>query len=180
MREHKVPEWYIWSLSRIKYMFPKGHAVAYVTSALKIAWFKAHRPMDYYQAYFSIRAEGSMDAHIMYSNAVENLKAEIERIKNDKNATISETDRVTFLEVEIEMLERGIKFAAPDINKSHYSKFIPLDDNTLLMPLSSISGVGLAIAQSIYENRPYNSIEELKEKGKANKTFIEGYQQLNH
>ena len=180
MREHKVPEWYIWSLSKIKYMFPKGHAVAYVTSALKIAWFKAHRPMDYYQAYFSIRAEGSMDAHIMSSNDVEKLKAEIERIKKDKNATITEKDRVTFLEVEIEMLERGIKFAAPDVNKSHYSKFIPLDDNTLLMPLSSISGVGLAIAQSVYENRPYNSIEELKEKGKANKTFIEGYQQLNH
>lgn len=179
MKKKKVPDWYIWSCEQIKYMFPKAHAVAYVMSALRIAWFKANKPLDFYQAFFSVRAT-NFDALTIVSNDAEFIQNKIDSINDNKTATQVEKDSITYLEVAKEMIDFGFKFAKPNINKSHANKFLKLNDKTLLMPFSVINGVGEKTALSVYENRTvYHNIDELKKIGKADKKFIEGMNELN-
>ena len=179
MQESNVPEWYIWSLSKIKYMFPKAHAIAYVMSALRIAWFKVYKPLVFYKCYLSIR-DKKFDTKTICTNDINKIEAKIEEIRNNKYAPAVEKDKIDMLEFALEMQSRGFKILLPDINKSAASEFLIVDSKTLLCPFDMIDGVGEEIAKTVVNNRttPYKSVDDLKQRGKANKKFIDGAQNL--
>ena len=149
MREYKIPEWYIDSCKKIKYMFPKAHAVAYVTMAFRIAWFKVNYPLAYYATYFSIRAD-EFDSEIMIygKERVKQKMKEIEALGN--SATAKEKGMYTILEIVLEMYERGFEFLPIDLYKSHSTKFL-IEDGKIRPPLSSIAGLGTVAAVGIRE-----------------------------
>ncbi len=174
MKEHDVPDWYIKSCEKIKYMFPKAHAAAYVTNAFRIAWFKVHRPVAYYTAYFSIRAK-AFDSDVMChgKEKVKNKMREIELMGN--SATAKDKDMYDDLEIVWEMYERGIKFLPIDLYKSDSKKFI-MEEDSIRPPLNSIPGLGTVAAESIIEARKdgkFMSIDDLKIRSKAGKSVIE-------
>lgn len=140
MREHDVPEWYIDSCKKIKYMFPKAHAVAYVTMAFRIAWFKVYYPLAYYCAYFTIRGSDDFDSDIMIygKEKVKQKMKELEALGN--SMSVKEKGMYTVLELVLEMYERGFKFLPIDLYKSHSSKF-QIEDGSIRPPLSSIPGL---------------------------------------
>ena len=164
MREHEVPDWYIDSCRKIKYMFPKAHAVAYVMMAYRIAWFKVHIPLAFYAAYFSIRAKG-FDASCMIKGdavAVEKYQ-ELRRKENDKTISNAEKDTMTTLEVCHEFYRRGFIFESMDVYKSDATKFI-ITDRGLIPPFTSMPGIGEQAALGIVgerENGRFLSSEEL-------------------
>ena len=123
MREHDVPAWYMESCKKIKYMFPKAHAVAYVTMALRIAWFKVHMPLAYYAAYFSIRGAEDFDGEIMLfgKQKVKDKMYELEMLGN--NMSVKEKGMYTVLELVNEMYERGYEFLPIDLYKSDAKNF---------------------------------------------------------
>ena len=175
MRRNKVPEWYIWSCSKIKYMFPKAHAAAYVLSAVRIAWFKVYSPLLFYSAFFSKRAT-QFEHDILTSsvNAVRNRIKELETI-NIKQLTVKEEDLLTMYYVAFEMLKRGFKFLPVDINKSAAKDFV-MEGNGLRLPFVSIDGLGENAAYSIIEERnkkPFRSKEDVRERAKINKTVFD-------
>ena len=139
MKEHDVPDWYIKSCEKIKYMFPKAHAAAYVTNAFRIAWFKVHKPEAYYAAYFTIRAD-EFDSEIMCfgEDKVKNKMKEIDLAGN--NATTKDKNMYAILELVLEMYERGIKFLPMDLYKSHATKF-QVEEGGIRPPLNSIPGL---------------------------------------
>ena len=140
MREHNVPEWYIESCQKIKYMFPKAHAVAYVTMAFRIAWFKVYYPLAYYCAYFSIRGADDFDSEIMI-NGKEKVKSKMKELEAlGNNMSVKEKGMYTVLELVSEMYERGFKFLPIDLYKSHSNKFL-IEDGAIRPPLSSIPGL---------------------------------------
>ena len=174
MKEHDVPDWYIKSCEKIKYMFPKAHAAAYVTMAFRIAWFKVHIPKAYYSAYFSIRAK-QFDSEIMChgKDRVKNKMKEIELAGN--SATNKDQEMYPVLELVLEMYERGINFLPIDLYKSHNSKFI-MEDEGIRPPLDSIPGLGPIDAENIYKARQdgkFMSIDDLKIRSKVGKVAIE-------
>lgn len=175
MEDCNVPEWYIWSLSKIKYMFPKAHAIAYVMSALRIAWFKVYKPLVFYKVYLSIR-DKKFDTKTICTNDTVKIQEKIENIRSNKYATAVEISKIDMLEFSLEMINKGFKILPPSINKSSSTEFLAVDNNTLLSPLNMIDGVGDEIARTIEKNRtsPYKSLEDLKERGHANKKFIDG------
>ena len=123
MREHEVPEWYIDSCKKIKYMFPKAHAAAYVMMAFRIAWFKVHVPKAYYAAYFSIRAK-AFDAEFMIFGKEKVKEKMNEIIMQGNEAAPKDKDMYDDLEIVLEMYERGFKFLPIDLYKSNATKFI--------------------------------------------------------
>lgn len=139
MREYNVPEWYIDSCKKIKYMFPKAHAVAYVTMAFRIAWFKVNYPLAYYCAYYTIRAD-DFDSEIMIygKEKVKQKMKELETLGN--SMSVKEKGVYTILEIVQEMYERGFKFLPIDLYKSHSTKF-QIEDGKIRPPLSSIPGL---------------------------------------
>ena len=164
MQEHDVPDWYIKSCEKIKYMFPKAHAAAYVTNAFRIAWFKVHIPLAYYAAYYSIRAK-AFDAQYMIfgKETVKNKMKEIELKNQKKEATKAELDMYDDLEIVLEMYERGFEFLPIDLYKSDSTKF-QIEDGKLRPPLNSIPGFGTVAAQGIVNARKdgnFMSIDEL-------------------
>ncbi len=169
MKEHDVPDWYIKSCEKIKYMFPKAHAAAYVTNAFRIAWFKVHIPLAYYAAYYSIRAK-AFDASCMIfgKEKVKNKMKEIEMKNQKKEATKAELDMYDDLEIVLEMYERGFEFLPVDLYESDSTKF-KIQENKLRPPLNSISGFGTVAAQGIVEARKdgkFMSIDDLKIRAK--------------
>ena len=148
MKEHNVPEWYIKSCEKIKYMFPKAHAAAYVTNAFRIAWFKVHEPKAYYTAFFSIRASDEFDSEIMIfgEEKVKNKMKEIDLQGN--NATPKDKTMYPVLELVLEMYERGIKFLPIDLYKSSATKFL-VEEDGIRPPLNSIAGLGTVAALGI-------------------------------
>ncbi len=175
MREHDVPEWYIESCKKIKYMFPKAHAAAYVMMAFRIAWFKVHIPLAYYAAYFSIRAK-AFDAEFMIYGK-EKVKEKMNEINMQGNdAAPKDKDMYDDLEIVLEMYERGFKFLSIDLYKSHSTKF-QIEDGALRPPLSSISGMGNVAAESIYntvrEETPVSSIDNLKKRAKIGNSTVD-------
>ncbi len=140
MKEHDVPDWYIKSCEKIKYMFPKAHAAAYVTNAFRIAWFKVHQPIAYYTAFFSIRAADNFDASSMIygKEKVKNKMKEIDLQGN--NAAKKDQDMYPVLELVLEMYERGIKFLPIDLYKSHWKNF-KIEEDGIRPPINSISGL---------------------------------------
>ena len=169
MKEHDVPDWYIKSCEKIKYMFPKAHAAAYVTNAFRIAWFKVHIPLAYYAAYYSIRAK-AFDASCMIfgKEKAKNKMKEIEMKNQKKEATKAELDMYDDLEIVLEMYERGLEFLPIDLYESEATKF-KIQDNKLRPPLNSIPGFGTVAAQGIVEARKdgkFMSIDDLKIRAK--------------
>ena len=140
MREHGVPEWYINSCLKIKYMFPKAHAAAYMISALRLGWYKVHRPVEYYAAYFSVRGEDFDGAVVMKGrDAVKRKMSEI--AMKGKEASKKEEDAYTTFQIVNEMLARGIQVLPVDIYKSHAKKYL-VEDGKIRLPFTSLSGVG--------------------------------------
>ena len=168
MKEHNVPEWYIKSCEKIKYMFPKAHAAAYVTNAFRIAWFKVHQPLAYYAAYFSIRAdEFDSDCMIFGKEKVKNKMKEIDLQGN--NATVKDKNMYSILELVLEMYERGYEFLPMDLYKSHASKFL-VEEGEIRPPLNSIPGLGTVAAEGIAKAREegkFMSIDDLKIRSKV-------------
>lgn len=150
MIEKKVPEWYIWSCERIKYMFPKAHATAYVLMALRIAWFKVNAPALFYSAWFSKRAKGHMVQ--AYLGGKMAIKAQMEEIQNNRDRTATEDDKYTALQVAYEMTARGIKFLPVDIMKSSATVY-EVEDGNLRIPFVAVDSLGESIALDIVEKR---------------------------
>lgn len=174
MRKNEVPEWYIDSCKKIKYMFPKAHAAAYVLMAIRIAYFKVHYPLYYYAAYFTVRAEDfDIDAMVKGANAI---KARIEEINaKGLDASTKEKNLLTVLELALEMTERGFSFTGIDLYRSHATQFI-IDGNSLIPPFTSIPGLGTNAAINIVKAREdgeFLSKEDLQQRGKVSKTIIE-------
>ena len=175
MIEHNVPSWFIDSCKKIKYMFPKGHAVAYVTMALRIAWYKVHRPAAYYCAYYTVRAD-CFDASILggTQEAIRGRYKEME--ENSKDLTQKDKDLMIIMELVIEMLCRGIKLAPVDLYKSDATKFQVVDEKTIRMPFNALPGLGEAAAQSIVDAReqsPFISVEDLRNRTKISASLID-------
>ncbi|MGO2629761.1 MAG: PolC-type DNA polymerase III, partial [Enterococcus italicus] len=174
MRKQNVPEWYIDSCLKIKYMFPKAHAAAYVLMALRVAYFKVYFPILYYCAYFSVRAaDFDLVAMSKGKQAVKDLMKEI----NDKgmDASTKEKNLLTVLELCNEMLERGYNFGMIDLYKSDAENFV-IDGDTLIAPFRAVPSLGLSVAKQIVEARkdgPFLSKEDLANRGKVSKTLIE-------
>lgn len=161
MRGLNVPEWYIDSCNKIKYMFPKAHAVAYVMMAFRIAWFKVHRPIAFYSAYFSIRAK-AFDAEYM-CRGIDIVKAKIKDIESNSEASNVEKDMLTTLEVCYEFYLRGFTFAKMDLYKSDSTKYV-IEGDSLIPPFVAIAGLGETAAFDLVQHRndkDFVSIEEL-------------------
>ncbi len=174
MRSHSVPDWFIESCKKIGYLFPKGHAVAYVTMALRVAWYKVYYPIAYYAAYFSIRCSG-FDAETMIC-PIDYLRKMLEELKNKDPKELSgkEKDEIVALEVAIEMNARGFRFLPVDLYKSEVGSFM-IEGDALRCPFNSLSGFGEQAAQTIIEERgqPFLSIEDLKKRTKVTASGIE-------
>jgi len=174
MKEKNIPEWYIESCHKIKYMFPKAHACAYVMSALRIAWFKVHMPVLYYCSYFSVRTtDFDIETMIKGYDAIRSKMEEIKAKGFEK--TNKEEGILGSLEVALEATARGITFSNIDINKSHSKNFI-VEGNTLIPPFRTIDGLGENVATAIVEERekqPFISREDLQKRGHVSKTIID-------
>ncbi|WP_042356236.1 PolC-type DNA polymerase III [Bacillus rubiinfantis] len=174
MRKNEVPEWYIDSCKKIKYMFPKAHAAAYVLMAVRIAYFKVHLPLLYYAAYFTVRAE-DFDIETM-TRGSEAIRAKIEEINaKGLEASNKEKNLLTVLELALEMTERGYSFQNYDLYKSDASEFI-IDGDSLIPPFNSIPGLGTNAAINIVKAREageFLSKEDLQQRGKVSKTILE-------
>ncbi|MGE7120583.1 PolC-type DNA polymerase III [Peribacillus sp. NPDC046944] len=174
MRKNQVPEWYIDSCKKIKYMFPKAHAAAYVLMAVRIAYFKVHLPLLYYAAYFTVRADDfEIDAMTRGSQAIKTKMDEI-NVKG-LDASTKEKNTLTVLELALEMCERGYSFAKVDLYKSSADQFI-IEGNTLIPPFNSIPGLGTNAAINIVnarKNGEFLSKEDLQQRGKVSKTILE-------
>ncbi len=174
MKEHDVPDWYIKSCEKIKYMFPKAHAAAYVTNAFRIAYFKVHHPKAYYAAYFTIRAD-EFDSDIMCygKEKVLNKMKEIDLAGN--SATTKDKNMYAILELVLEMYERGINFLPIDLYKSHATKFL-VEEEGIRPPLNSIPGLGTVAAEGIDDAKKdgkFMSIDDMKIRSKIGKSVIE-------
>jgi len=160
MMAHDVPEWYIDSCFKIKYMFPKAHAAAYVISAIKLGWFKVYKPLEFYSVYFSVRS-----TDVDYDCAVNGLdftKKKMVEIENrGKAATQKEQDCYEIMQIMVEMFARGFEFLPASLNKSDTRKFL-IEDGKIRLPFSSISGVGANAAPNIAAARDkgFATIEE--------------------
>jgi len=176
MEELGVPAWYIESLAKIAYLFPKAHAVAYVMMAFRIAWFKVHRPIAYYSAYFYRRAD-SFDAELM-TRGIEPVRARINELKAMQKTTAKEEDTLTTLEAVYEYYMRGFSFENIDLYASDAKKFLVCGENKLRPPFTAISGLGEAAANNLVScregGRSFISQEELSDAcPKLSQTHIE-------
>lgn len=174
MKKHDVPDWYIGSCQKIKYMFPKAHAVAYVLMAVRIAYFKVYYPIYYYASYFTVRAD-DFDLNTMMRGSSA-IRKKIEEI-NEKGLDASPKEKalLTVLEVALEMTERGFSFKNVDLYRSSATEFI-VDGDSLIPPFNALPGVGTTAALNIVEarnEREFLSKEDLQVRGKVSKTVME-------
>lgn len=174
MNKVNTPDWFIESCKKISYLFPKAHAVAYVTMAFRIAYFKVHYPEAYYATYFSIRATDF--AADLASQGLEAVKAKIDELKaKGYDVTEKEANMITILEIVGEALARGVKFRPVDLYESEANTFKITPDG-LLPPFSALDGVGEAAAQTLAQNKEqgaYASIQDLQEKTKVSRSVID-------
>lgn len=174
MREHGVEDWYIDSCKKIKYMFPKAHAVAYVTMAFRIAYFKVNYPAEYYSTYFSVRAD-DFNAEFMCKGA-EAAKAKKRELETMDKPTAKDKNMVTILEMCIEMYARGISFLPISLELSDSVRFQPEGKDKIRPSLNALSGLGDNAAKAIVAARkeePFFSIEDLQLRAKLTKTVVE-------
>lgn len=180
MRAHDVPEWYIESCLKIKYMFPKAHAAAYIIMALRIAYFKVHYPIYYYATFFSIRAKDFDLSAMTGGKSV--LKARIEEIYNKgMDATSKENVLVVTLEVANEMLERGYEIKMVDLDKSDATDFV-IEGDSLIAPFRAVPSLGTSVAKQIVaarEDEEFLSKEDLAKRGKVSNTVMDYFREHN-
>lgn len=176
MREHNVPEWYIDSCMKIKYMFPKAHAAAYMIATLRLGWYKVHKPVEYYAAYFTVRSENLDGAIAMQGHqAVRDKMNNIKQKQSVHEATAKDEAEFQTLQIVNEMMARKIEFLPVDIYKSE-AKMFKVEDGKIRLPFSSLPGVGGAAADSLAEtgkHTEYLSIEDMQIKTKLTKAVIE-------
>lgn len=179
MKSKKVPNWYIDSCKKIKYMFPKAHATAYVLNAVRIAWFKVHHPLLYYATYFTVRASDFDLLAMSQGSAM--IRSKMDEINSKGlDASKKEKDLLTILEISLEMCERGMSFQKVDLYRSQASEFV-IDGNSLIPPFDAIPGLGTNVAKAIVEARKdgeFLSKEDLQQRGRVSKSVIEYMDQL--
>ena len=174
MQKHGVPDWYIDSCQKIKYMFPKAHAAAYVLMAVRIAYFKVYYPIEFYASYFTVRADDfELDTMIKGSSAIRERIEQILEKGND--ASPKEKSLLTVLEIALEMCERGFAFQKVDLYRSDAKQFI-VDGNTLIPPFNAVDGLGTNAALNIVKAREegdFLSKQDLRERSKISKTVLD-------
>ncbi len=173
MRAKNVPEWYIESCNKIQYMFPRAHAAAYVTMALKVAYFKVHYPVAFYQSYYTVRAD-TFDYETMATGR-KNAQNKLRELSQLEKPSARDKATLTILEVVNEMYARKIEFLPLDIYKSHPTRYLAVDGK-ILPALNSVAGLGDKVAQSIAdarENGPFFSIDDFKGRTSVSDTHIE-------
>ncbi len=179
MKSCGVEQWYIDSCMKIKYMFPKAHAAAYCIAALRVGWYKVHRPEAYYAAYFTVRGD-DMDAGIVMKG-VECVKQTMDDIRaRGREASAKEQGVADMMHIVYEAMLRGITFLPVDLYKSHARKYIP-EEGGLRLPFSSIAGLGGAAAEGLMNGRegdPYFSVDELQERTGVSKAIVESLREL--
>ncbi len=176
LKETGIPDWYIDSCDKIKYMFPKAHATAYVSAAWRIAWFKINRPIEYYATFFSVKCF-AFDLEVM-EMGYDAIKEKYDTLNINKfGLSVKEQDLLSTIEVALEMSARGFKFGPIDLLKSHSMNFtIDEDGKTLIPPFRALDGLGGTVANNIIserEKRDFISIEDLQKRGKLSSTLIE-------
>ena len=179
MKAAGVPEWYIGSCKKIKYLFPKAHATAYVMMAFRIAWFKVHHPLAFYAAYFYRRSQKDGFDAVMMTHGIETVKEKLQEIKEDEDSSAKDDDLFTTLEVCYEFYLRGFTFAPIDIYHSHATKF-QIEDGQLRPPFVAVAGLGETAAWDLMnarEGREFLSVEEFADAcPKVSKTLIDQLQ----
>ena len=175
MEEANIPKWFIDSCQKIKYMFPKAHAAAYVISAFRIAWYKVHMPVYFYASWFSSKAT-DVDVEVMIKgyDAIKNKIIEIQNKGYD--ATNKELGQLESLKVALEATARGIKFINIDLYKSEAKDWLVKNNNEIYPPFNSIDGLGEAVAQAIVDERTkkeFLSIEDAWKRSKISATLVE-------
>jgi DNA polymerase-3 subunit alpha (Gram-positive type) len=175
MQEANIPDWFINSCQKIKYMFPKAHAAAYVISAFRIAWYKVHMPVYFYASWYSSKAT---DVDVI--NMIEGYNSIKQRIEDIQvkgyEATNKENGQLESLKVALEATARGIKFLPIDVYKSDATTWVVNSDNEIYPPFSSIEGLGDTVAKKIVEEREkgsFLSIEDVQKRGKVSQTLID-------
>ncbi len=180
MREANVPEWYIASCKKIKYLFPKAHAAAYVTMSLRVAYYKVYYKEAYYAAFYTVRADG-FDYELMCMG-VDRAREAIDEIDaKGKEATAKEKDVKTILELVVEMYCRRVEFEPMDLYRSHGTRFQITEEGRLLPPFNALQGMGVTAAQSIEEARgdgPFTTIEDFLARTKVSRTIADTMKKL--
>ncbi len=175
MREHGVPDWFVASCKKIKYMFPKGHAVAYVTMGLRVAWYKVYYPQAYYAAYFSIRGDGFDAGRMLLSSETlrDRLRGFSER---EEKLSVKDKQEENAYHMLLEMQERGIKMLPVDLYQSDATRFLP-EGGDLRCPFTAITGFGESAVSGIIESRdperPYISVEDLRTRARVGQSVVE-------
>ena len=177
MKEHNVPDWYIESCYKIKYMFPKAHAAAYMIATLRLGWYKVHSPVEYYAAYFTVRSEDFDGATAVQGRAaVQRRMKELEQKQKEHLASAKEEAAYSTFQIINEMLARGIDLLPVDLQHSHAKKFL-VEDGKIRLPFSSLSGVGESAAQNLYEacknGGDFISVDELQAQAKVSSAVID-------
>ena len=180
MLEKRVPQWFIDSCKKIKYMFPKAHAVAYVMMGLRVAYYKVHYPKEYYITYFTVRAD-DFDASVMLGD-YQKIKQTVQELDSVENKLpVKEKNRLTILQIVLEMMARGIQFTNIDIYKSEAVKFLITQDETIRPPLNALPGLGTTAAFNIVSARekgPFISEEDLKSRAGISSAVMEALRQF--
>ena len=177
MKEHDVPQWYIDSCFKIKYMFPKAHAAAYMIAALRLGWYKVHRPTEFYAAYFTVRSDDFDGVTaIQGKDAVYRKMKDLDTKIKNREASAKEESEFGTLQIINEMLARKIELLPVDLYQSHATKFL-VEDGRIRLPFSSLGGVGGAAAISLMEARgtggEYISIDDLQARAKISSAVID-------
>ena len=177
MKDHNVPQWYIDSCFKIKYMFPKAHAAAYMIAALRLGWYKVHRPIEFYAAYFTVRSDDfdgatALGGRDQVANRMRNLD---QKIKN-REASAKEEAEFDTLQIINEMMARGIELRGVDLYRSSATQFL-VEDGKIRLPFSSLKGVGESAAESLAQAREsggeYISVDDLQSRAKVSTAVID-------